>query len=85
MERKAVSVMKYEKSVIMILFAVLIALLMSVNNLQQTVLKQKYEKQLEVQQAEYQDAVIELKQELHDAKFKMDMATDHIELVNAEH
>lgn len=45
--------MKYEKSVIMILFVVLIALLMSVNNLQQTVLKQKYEKQLEVQQAEY--------------------------------
>ena len=49
--------MKYEKSVIMILFALLIALLMGVNNLQQTVLKQKYEKQLEVQQAEYQDAV----------------------------
>jgi hypothetical protein len=38
--------MKYEKSVIMILFAILIALLMGVNNLQQTVLKQKYEKQL---------------------------------------
>lgn len=77
--------MKYEKSVITILFAVLIALLMSVNNLQQTVLKQKYEKRLEVQQAEYQDAVIGLRQELHDAKFRLDMATDHIELINAGH
>ncbi|CZR03494.1 hypothetical protein [Trichococcus collinsii] len=62
--------MKYEKSVIMILFAVLIALLMGVNNLQQ---------------AEYQDAAIGLKQELHDAKFQLDIATDHIELVNAGH
>lgn len=76
--------MKYKKSVIMILFAVLIALLMIVNNLQQTILKRKYEKQLEVQQAEYTESIVELKQELHDAKFQLDMATDHIELVNAE-
>lgn len=77
--------MKYEKSIIIILFALLIAMLMSVNHIQQTVLKQKYEKQLEVQQAEYEDAVIDLRQELHDTKFQLDMATDHIELMNAGH
>lgn len=77
--------MKYDKSIIIILFALLIAMLMSVNHIQQTVLKQKYEKQLEVQQAEYEDAVIDLRQELHDTKFQLDMATDHIELMNAGH
>ena len=63
----------------------LIAMLVSVHGIRQTVIKQKYEKQLEVQQAEYQDAVIDLRQELHDAKFQLDMATDHIELINAGH
>ena len=76
---------KYERSITLIFFALLIAMLVSVHGIRQTVIKQKYEKQLEVQQAEYQDAVIDLRQELHDAKFQLDMATDHIELVNAEH
>ena len=60
-------------------------MLVNVHGIRQTVIKQKYEKQLEVQQAEYQDAVIGLRQELHDAKFQLDMATDHIELINAGH
>ena len=77
--------MKYERSITLIFFALLIAMLVSVHGIRQTVIKQKYEKQLEVQQAEYQDAVIGLKQELHDAKFQLDMATDHIELINAGH
>ena len=77
--------MKYERSITLILFALLIAMLVSVQGIRQTVVKQKYEKQLEVQQAEYQDAVIDLRQELHDAKFQLDMATDHIELINAGH
>ena len=71
--------MKYERSITLIFFALLIAMLVSVQGIRQTVVKQKYEKQLEVQQAEYQDAVIDLRQELHDAKFQLDMATDHIE------
>lgn len=75
--------MKYERSITLIFFALLIAMLVSVHSIQQTVTKQKNEKQLEVQQAEYQDAVIDLRQELHDAKFQLDMATDHIELINA--
>ena len=77
--------MKYERSITLIFFALLIAMLVSVHGIRQTVIKQKYEKQLEVQQAEYQDAVIDLQQELHDAKFQLDMATDHIELINAGH
>ena len=77
--------MKYERSITLIFFALLIAMLVSVHGIRQTVIKQKYEKQLEVQQAEYQDAVIDLRQELHDAKFRLDMATDHIELINAGH
>ena len=75
--------MKYERLILIIFFALLIGMFMS--NIQQSILKQEYEKQLEVQQAEYQDAVIGLKQELHDAKFQLDMATDHIELINAGH
>ena len=77
--------MKYERSITLIFFALLIAMLVSVQGIRQTVVKQKYEKQLEVQQAEYQDAVIDLRQELHDAKFQLNMATDHIELINAGH
>ena len=77
--------MKYERSITLIFFALLIAMLVSVHGIRQKVIKQKYEKQLEVQQAEYQDAVIDLRQELHDAKFQLDMATDHIELINAGH
>ena len=77
--------MKYERSITLIFFALLIAMLVSVRSIQQTVTKQKNEKQLQVQQAEYQDAVIDLRQELHDAKFQLDMATDHIELINAGH
>lgn len=75
--------MKYERPILIIFFALLIGMFMS--NIQQSILKQEYEKQLEVQQAEYQDAVIGLRQELHDAKFQLDMATDHIELINAGH
>ena len=75
--------MKYERPILIIFFALLIGMFMS--NIQQSILKQEYEKQLEVQQAEYQDAVIDLRQELHDAKFQLDMATDHIELINAGH
>lgn len=75
--------MKYERPILIIFFALLIGMFMS--NIQQSILKQEYEKQLEVQQAKYQDAVIGLKQELHDAKFQLDMATDHIELINAGH
>lgn len=77
--------MKYERTITLIFFTLLIAMLVNVNGIRQTVIKQKYEKQLEVQQAEYQDAVIDLRQELHDAKFQLDMATDHIELINAGH
>ena len=77
--------MKYERSITLIFFALLIAMLVSVRSIQQTVTKQKNEKQLQVQQAEYQDAVIDLRQELHDTKFQLDMATDHIELINAGH
>lgn len=77
--------MKYDKSIIIILFALLIAMLMSVNHIQQTALKQKYEKRLAVQQSEYIDAVIDLKKDLNDTKFQLDMATDHIELMNAGH
>ena len=77
--------MKYERSITLIFFTLLITMLVSVHGIRQTVIKQKYEKQLEVQQAEYQDAVIDLRQELHDAKFQLDMATDHIELINAGH
>ena len=75
--------MKYERPILIIFFALLIGMFMS--NIQQSILKQKYEKQLEVQQAEYQDAVTDLRQELHDIKFQLDMATDHIELINAGH
>ena len=77
--------MKYERSITLIFFTLLITMLVSVHSIRQTVIKQKYEKQLEVQQAEYRDAVIDLRQELHDAKFQLDMATDHIELINAGH
>ncbi len=77
--------MKYERTITLIFFTLLIAMLVNVHGIRQTVIKQKYEKQLEVQQAEYQDAVIDLRQELHDAKFQLDMATDHIELINAGH
>ena len=77
--------MKYDKSIIIILFTLLIAMLMSVNHIQQTALKQKYEKRLAVQQSEYIDAVIDLKQDLQDAKFRLDMATNHIEMMNAGH
>ena len=77
--------MKYERTITLIFFTLLIVMLVSVHGIRQTVIKQKYEKQLEVQQAEYQDAVIDLRQELHDAKFQLDMATDHIELINAGH
>lgn len=77
--------MKYEKSIIIILVTLLIAMLMSVNHIQQTALKQKYEKRLAVQQSEYIDAVIDLKKDLNDTKFQLDMATDHIELMNAGH
>ena len=57
--------MKYERSITLIFFALLIAMLVSVHGIRQTVIKQKYE--------------------LHDAKFQLDMATDHIELINAGH
>nr|WP_319218006.1 hypothetical protein [uncultured Trichococcus sp.] len=77
--------MKYERTITLIFFTPLIAMLVNVHGIRQTVIKQKYEKQLEVQQAEYQHAVIDLRQELHDAKFQLDMATDHIELINAGH
>lgn len=77
--------MKYERTITLIFFTLLIAMLVNAHGIRQTVIKQKYEKQLEVQQAEYQDAVIDLRQELHDAKFQLDMATDHIELINAGH
>lgn len=77
--------MKYERTITLIFFTLLIAMLVNVHGIRQTVIKQKYEKQLEVQQAEYQDAVIDLRQELHDAKFQLDMATDNIELINAGH
>ena len=77
--------MKYERPILIIFFTLLIAMLVNVHGIRQTVIKQKYEKQLEVQQAEYQDAVIDLRQELHDTKFQLDMATDHIELINAGH
>ena len=77
--------MKYERSITLIFFMLLIAMLVSVHGVRQTVIKQKYEKQLEVQQAEYQDAVTDLRQELRDAKFQLDVATDHIELINAGH
>ena len=77
--------MKYERSITLFFSTLLIVMLVSVHGIRQTVIKQKYEKQLEVQQAEYQDAVIDLRQELHDAKFQLDMATDHIELINAGH
>ena len=43
-----------------------------------------YDKKLEVQRAEYRDTVIDLKQELLAAKFELNMAKDHIELLNAE-
>lgn len=77
--------MRYERTIALIFFTLLIAMLVNVHGIRQTVIKQKYEKQLEVQQAEYQDAVIDLRQELHDARFQLDMATDHIELINAGH
>lgn len=77
--------MKYERSITLIFFTLLIAMLVNVHGIRQSVIKQRYEKQLEIQQAEYQDAVIDLRQELHDAKFQLDMATDHIELINAGH
>lgn len=43
-----------------------------------------YENRLEIQQSKYKDEIIDLKQKLHGKTFELDMATNHIELLNAE-
>ncbi len=43
-----------------------------------------YENRLEIQQSKYEDEIIDLKQKLHGKTFELDMATNHIELLNAE-
>lgn len=44
-----------------------------------------YENRLEIQQSKYEDEIIDLKQKLHGKTFELDMATNHIELLNADH
>ncbi len=43
-----------------------------------------YENRLEIQQSKYEDEIIDLKQKLYGKSFELDMATNHIELLNAE-
>lgn len=45
----------------------------------------RYESKLEVQQAEYIDEIVEVKQKLRAKTFELDMATNHIELLNSAH
>lgn len=46
---------------------------------------ERYEKLLDVQEQKYMDEIIDLKQKLHGKTFELDMATNHIELLNADH
>lgn len=43
-----------------------------------------YENRLEIQQSKYEDEIIDLKQKLYGKSFELDMATNHIELLNAD-
>ena len=45
---------------------------------------ERYENRLEIQQSKYEDEIIDLKQKLYGKTFELDMATNHIELLNAE-
>lgn len=45
----------------------------------------RYESKLEVQKAEYIDEIVEVKQKLRAKTFELDMATNHIELLNSAH
>lgn len=46
---------------------------------------ERYEKLLDVQEQKYMDEIIDLKQKLYGKTFELDMATNHIELLNADH
>lgn len=50
-----------------------------------SIIREQYRTNLEVKQTEYADAVLELRAELHATKVDYDMATNHIELLNADH
>jgi hypothetical protein len=43
----------------------------------------QHDAEMELQKSEYMDAIIESKQDLLETQFNLDMATDHIELINA--
>lgn len=46
---------------------------------------ERYKKLLDVQEQKYMDEIIDLKQQLYGKTFELDMATNHIELLNADH
>jgi hypothetical protein len=45
----------------------------------------QHDVEMDLQKAEYMDAIIESKQDLLETQFNLDMATDHIELINARY
>ena len=49
------------------------------------IIREQYRTNLEAKQTEYANAVLELRAELYGVTFDYDMATNHIELLNADH
>ena len=55
------------------------------NEIELNIIREQFRTNLEAKQTEYADAVLELRAELHAKTFYYDMATNHIELINANH
>ena len=55
------------------------------NEIELNIIREQYRTNLEAKQTEYADAVLELRAELYGMTFDYDMATNHIELLNADH
>ena len=49
------------------------------------IIREQYRTNLEAKQTEYANAVLDLSAELYGVTFDYDMATNHIELLNADH
>ncbi len=89
--------MKYRERTIWILIVLLLASVFAAIDIKKTedlkerhemelnIIQEQYRTNLEAKQTEYADAVLELRAELHAVKFDYDMATNHIELLNADH
>ena len=89
--------MKSEERVLYMLLILLLAIVFAAIDIKKTedlkelheielnIIREQYRTNLEAKQTEYANAVLELRAELHATKVDYDMATNHIELLNADH